>query len=222
MLLLLVNLSIHRNAFRCVLFSLISSPAGYGFILRMPFLIFYRLQLQILRPRINSECFPAGQRDTLTMLWSQFAIGRCRYGEAGGTACLPALFPAAGSCNNSSIQLEVRGAPAVQQQLQTVKSTSFALHEQPTLFACADCEHAALWILYWTATCMCVHLFWCLLVLWLQPALIIHRSPLAPRQTQFSSTGDPWSKHRGRFDFIGVQCFSHTRINPRAHASIFH
>lgn len=185
MLLLLVNLSIHRNAFPCVLFSLISSPASYKFILRMQFLVFYWLQFQISRPRINSECFPAGQRGTPTTLWSRFAIGRCSNGEAGRTACFPPSSPAAGSCSNSSIQLQVWEATAVHQQPQTGKSTSFALHEQPTLFACADCEHATLWSLYWTATCVCVcvRALWCLLVLWLQPALIIHRSLLAPRQT---------------------------------------
>lgn len=53
---------------------------------------FYWLQFQILRPRINSECFPGGQRDTPTALWSRFAIGRCRYGDAGRTACFPPFF----------------------------------------------------------------------------------------------------------------------------------
>lgn len=49
LVLLLVNLCIHGNVFRCVLFSSISSPASHGFILRMQFLIFYWLQFQILR-----------------------------------------------------------------------------------------------------------------------------------------------------------------------------
>lgn len=121
----------------------------------------------------------------------------------------------------AQLQLEVWEGTAVNQQPQTVRSTSFALHEQPAFFMCADCEYATLWILYCTAVCARVHARACIMVSagfpWvkLQPALIIHQPLLAPRQTQFSSTRDSWSKHRDSFDFTGVQCpNTHTHTKP--------
>lgn len=124
------------------------------------------------------------------------------------------FFPAGVSFSNSSLQLEVWEGRAVSQQLQTAKSTSFALHEQPAFFMCVDCESATLWILYWTAACAragaCIMVSAGLPWVKLQPALIIHQALLAPRQTQFSSTRDSCSKHHGSFDFTGVQCFTHT------------